>query len=124
MLPDGTVNPGQMTSFNHYALGAVADWIHRTVGGIAPLDPGYGGVLIAPQPGGGLTWATARLETVRGLIEVHWRQTEQDLTVEAAVPAGVTGVIRLPGQPDRELVSGKQTITVPVHRRRKSGELP
>ncbi len=123
MLPDGTINPGQMTSFNHYALGAVADWIHRTVGGIAPLEPGYGAVLIAPQPGGGLTWATARLETARGLVEVHWRQTGQNLTVEAAVPAGVTGVIRLPGQPDRELVSGRYTITVPVHRRRKSGEL-
>ena len=65
----------------------------------------------------------ARLETARGLVEVRWHQTEHDLTVEAAVPAGVTGVIRLPGQPDRELVSGSQTITVPVHRRRKSGGL-
>ena len=123
MLPDGTINPGQMTSFNHYALGAVADWIHRTIGGIAPLEPGYGRVLIAPQPGGGLTWATARLETARGLVEVHWRDTGQDLTVEAAIPAGVTGVIRLPGAPDRELASGRHTITVPVHSRRKSGEL-
>jgi len=114
MLPDGTINPGQMTSFNHYALGAVADWIHRTVGGIAPLEPGYAKVLIAPQPGGGLTWATARLETARGLVEVHWRQTGEDLTVEAAVPAGATGVIRLPGQPDRELASGRHTITVPI----------
>ncbi|MGI0501413.1 hypothetical protein ABY44_00005, partial [Burkholderia sp. ZZQ-2] len=33
MLPDGTVNPGTMTSFNHYALGAVADWLHRSVAG-------------------------------------------------------------------------------------------
>ena len=41
MLPDGTINPGQMTSFNHYALGAVADWMHRNIGGIAPLEPGY-----------------------------------------------------------------------------------
>ena len=123
MLPDGTINPGQMTSFNHYALGAVADWIHRTIGGIAPLEPGYAKVLIAPQPGGGLTWATARLETARGLVEVRWQETEQDLTVEAIVPAGVTGVIRLPGEPDRELASGRQTITVPVHSRRKSGEL-
>ena len=48
MLPDGTINPGQMTSFNHYALGAVADWMHRTIGGIAPLAPGYAEVLIAP----------------------------------------------------------------------------
>src|SRR5690606_22868655 len=41
MLPDGTINPGQMTSFNHYALGAVADWMHRVVAGLAPLEPGY-----------------------------------------------------------------------------------
>ena len=41
MLPDGTINPGEMTSFNHYALGAVADWMHRTIGGIAPAEPGY-----------------------------------------------------------------------------------
>ena len=40
MLPDGTVNPGEMTSFNHYALGAVADWLHRTVAGLAPAAPG------------------------------------------------------------------------------------
>jgi alpha-L-rhamnosidase len=123
MLPDGTINPGQMTSFNHYALGAVADWIHRTIGGIAPLEPGYAKVLIAPQPGGELTWATARLETAHGLVEVCWRVTGPDLTVETAVPAGVTGVIRLPGEPDRELPSGAHTITVPVHSRMKSGEL-
>ncbi len=36
LLPDGSVNPGQMTSFNHYAFGAVADWLHRTVAGLAP----------------------------------------------------------------------------------------
>ena len=38
MLPDGSINPGEMTSFNHYALGAVADWMHRTIGGIAPWN--------------------------------------------------------------------------------------
>ena len=50
MLPDGTINPGEMTSFNHYALGAVADWMHRTIGGLAPLEPGYAKVLIARAP--------------------------------------------------------------------------
>ena len=43
LLPDGTVNPGEMTSFNHYALGAVADWLHRTVAGLRPARPGTGG---------------------------------------------------------------------------------
>jgi hypothetical protein len=56
-------------------------------------------------------------------VEVCWRVTGPDLTVETAVPAGVTGVIRLPGEPDRELPSGAHTITVPVHSRMKSGEL-
>ncbi len=68
MLPDGSINSGEMTSFNHYALGAVVDWMHRTIGGIAPLEPGYRRVRIAPRPGGGLTWASTSLETVHGLV--------------------------------------------------------
>ena len=40
MLPDGTINPGEMTSFNHYALGAIGDWLHRVVAGLAPDAPG------------------------------------------------------------------------------------
>ena len=66
MLPDGSINPGEMTSFNHYAFGAVADWMHRSVGGLAPLEPGYRRILVAPQPGGGLTWAAASLVTPQG----------------------------------------------------------
>ena len=60
MLPDGSVNPGEMTSFNHYALGAVADWLHRRVAGLAPAAPGYRRVLVRPRPGGGLTHAGPR----------------------------------------------------------------
>lgn len=98
MLPDGTINPGEMTSFNHYALGAVADWMHRTIGGIAPLAPGYNRVLVAPQPGGGLSWAKASLETRHGTISTDWTLHETgrlDLSVD--VPRGVEAVVRLPG---------------------------
>ena len=73
MLPDGTINAGEMTSFNHYALGAVADWMHRTIGGLVPTQPGYQAVRIAPRPGGGLTWASTALETRHGRLEVSWR---------------------------------------------------
>jgi alpha-L-rhamnosidase len=112
MLPDGTINPGEMTSFNHYALGAVADWMHRVVGGIAPLEPGYARVLIAPRPGGGLTWATASLDTPHGPVRVSWRTDDGDLTVETELPAGVTGVLSLPGEPDSELGPGPHTTQV------------
>ena len=73
MLPDGTINPGEMTSFNHYALGAIADWMHQYVGGIRPLAPGYSKVLIAPVPGDGIDWAKTSLRSPHGTIAVEWR---------------------------------------------------
>jgi alpha-L-rhamnosidase len=113
MLPDGSINPGEMTSFNHYALGAVADWMHRTVGGIAPAEPGYSKVRIAPRPGGGLTWAESALETRHGRVEVRWRREDGVLTVQTTLPDGVTGVLALDNQPERVLTAGTQTHKVP-----------
>ncbi len=81
MLPDGTINPGDMTSFNHYALGAVADWMHRTIGGLSATEPGYAAVRVAPRPGGGLTWAETALETAqrpdRGGLADRVRDTQR-----------------------------------------------
>lgn len=51
VLPDGTLNSTGMTSLNHYAFGAVADWLHRVVGGIEPAEAGYRRLRIAPRPG-------------------------------------------------------------------------
>ncbi len=93
MLPDGSVNPGEMTSFNHYALGSVADWLHRTVGGLTPLDPGYLKVLVDPRPGGGLTWAETSMETDLGEIRVSWRLVEGRVDVQAVAPNGVEIVL-------------------------------
>ncbi len=103
MLPDGTINPGEMTSFNHYALGAVADWMHRTICGIAPLHPGYSRVRIAPRPGGGLTWAKAGLETPHGEVGVEWHLRGTEVEVETALPDGVTGVLEIAGREPVEL---------------------
>ncbi|WP_461060826.1 glycoside hydrolase family 78 protein [Streptomyces pseudoechinosporeus] len=97
LLPDGSVNPGEMTSFNHYALGAVADWLHRTVGGLSPAAPGYRRIRIAPRPGGGLTQARARHLTPYGLAESSWEIERGRLTVTAVVPPGTTALIDLPG---------------------------
>ena len=96
MLPDGSINPGEMTSFNHYALGAVADWMHRTVAGIAPASPGYDRVLFAPRPGGDLTWAAASLETRHGLVAIRWERTDGGVLIETTLPEGVEGVLSLP----------------------------
>lgn len=111
MLPDGSINPGEMTSFNHYALGAVADWMHRVVGGLAPLEPGYASVLVAPVPGGGLTEVETSLETPHGRVSVAWTRDGDSLTVEATLPDGVDGILCLPGQEDRAIGSGTITAT-------------
>lgn len=97
MLPDGSVNPGDMTSFNHYALGAVADWIHRAVGGLAPAQPGYRAIEFRPLPGGGLTSAQVRHITPCGPAECSWRLRNGDIVVEVTVPPNSTGTVVLPG---------------------------
>ena len=75
ILPDGSIHSGamdalpseevdreegSMLSFNHYAYGAMIDWVYRTVGGLAPDlgDPGYRTVHVAPRPAEGLDRAS------------------------------------------------------------------
>jgi len=111
MLPDGTINPGQMTSFNHYALGAVADWMHRVVAGLSPLEPGYSRSLIAPQPGGGVSWARGALQTPHGRLAVHWRDEAGGFSVDVTVPEGTTALLRLPDGSERELAAGDHSVS-------------
>jgi alpha-L-rhamnosidase len=98
MLPDGSVNPGEMTSFNHYALGAIGDWMHRVVAGVEPIEPGYRSIRFRPRPGGGLTSASARHESPYGETSIRWRIEDETLRVVVTVPVGATGIVDLPGQ--------------------------
>lgn len=98
MLPDGTVNPGDMTSFNHYALGAVADWLQRSLAGIAPAAPGYREIRFEPHPGGGITSASARHRTPYGDASIDWEINAATLTVVVEVPVGAHGTVVLPGR--------------------------
>ncbi len=73
--PDSSFQDVGMNSFNHYAFGAVGDWMYRTIGGIN-LDPGAPGgkrVRIAPRLGAGLTHARVTLETSYGTVMSSWR---------------------------------------------------
>jgi alpha-L-rhamnosidase len=114
MLEDGSINPGEMTSFNHYALGAVADWLHRVVAGLAPAEPGYRMIRIAPVPLARLNYACAEHETAYGRARVGWRRNEDgSITVQATVPAGATAEVLLPGaQTPFAVGSGEHSWTV------------
>jgi alpha-L-rhamnosidase len=125
LRPDGSVNPNQMTSFNHYALGAVADWLHRTVAGLAPADPGYSRIAFQPHPGGGLTSAQARHITPYGLAESRWAIEGEQIEVVVVVPPNTTASVTLPesdGQPI-QVGSGTHRWSYPYHLKRRDHPL-
>jgi alpha-L-rhamnosidase len=97
MLPDGSINPGEMTSFNHYALGAVADWMHRRVAGLAPGSAGYRSIVVQPLPASRLTRAAARHLTPYGEVRVAWERSGGSFRLTVTVPVGATATVQLPG---------------------------
>jgi alpha-L-rhamnosidase len=101
-----------MTSFNHYAFGAVADWLHRTVAGLAPAAPGYRRLRVAPRPGPGLTSAGATHETPYGAASVAWTLTGGTaFSLDVTVPPNTTAEVVLPdGSSPVEVGSGRHTF--------------
>ena len=114
LLPDGTVNPSGMTSFNHYAFGAVADWLHRVVAGLAAAAPGYRRMRIAPQPPRrGLTSASATLRTPYGLAASSWTVVDGHIQVSATVPVGATADVVLPSGATHAVSAGTHEWSEP-----------
>lgn len=100
MLPDGSINPGQMTSFNHYALGSVANWMHTIIGGISPLTPGWHKIKVKPMPGGTLTSAEAAYEGPYGQIKCSWSidDIHGTFSMSIIIPPNSTAVLTLPSE--------------------------
>ncbi|KAF4549642.1 Hypothetical protein D9617_20g026980 [Elsinoe fawcettii] len=96
LLPDGSVNPGEMTSFNHYAFGSVANWMHAVIAGLSPAEPGWKTVNIAPVPGGGLTSAKATFVSPYGKVGSEWGYDEQGWWLRTEVPPNSRARVRLP----------------------------
>jgi len=85
-------------SLNHYSKGAVISFLHTRVAGIQLLDghPAYRRFRVAPQPGGGLTWAEAVHDSPYGRIESSWRLDDDRFVVTVTVPPGTTAEVVLP----------------------------
>lgn len=135
LLPDGSVNLSQdqangkaatsadfdpedqsapsMTSFNHYAYGAVGDWLYRRVAGLETLTPGWRHFRVAPQPGGELTWAEAHTQTPYGKACSHWKIEGNRFVLTVEVPAGTTCEVVLPDRTKRTLTKGIHTLQCP-----------
>jgi alpha-L-rhamnosidase len=98
MLPDGQINPGEMTSFNHYALGAIADWLHTSVAGISPEEPGWKTIRVRPVPGGNLTSAKASFDGPHGLVACEWTLIKPRFKLKLTVPPNCSAIVTLPSQ--------------------------
>ncbi len=96
-----------MTSFNHYAYGAVGDFFYRRIAGIEALDGGYHTYQVKPTIGGGLTWAEASVETPKGSITVKWTLDHEDFSVDIMSPAGCSGTLILPDGTKQAIQTGE-----------------
>jgi alpha-L-rhamnosidase len=127
MLEDGTINPGQMTSFNHYAYGVVVDWMHRVIGGLDFADPGRRTLVVHPRPGAGITSATTRQTTPYGEAAVEWSIGDGRMRLKVTVPTGSRALVSVPGETDTvEVGAGvhEWAVAAPAGERRVLGANP
>ena len=96
--PDGSFQDKGMNSFNHYAYGAVGDWMYEVMAGIDvdPSSPGYKHILIRPHPGGGFTHVKARHASMYGNVSVDWEIVDNRFELAVEIPANTTATIELP----------------------------
>jgi alpha-L-rhamnosidase len=96
--PDSTFETPGMNSFNHYAYGAIGDWMYRKMVGLDTYEDGVGykHLKIQPHIGGGFTSASANLETYYGRVSNEWKINNGELTMNVDIPANTTATVFVP----------------------------
>lgn len=95
LMPDNSINLGGMNSFNHYAYGAIGQWLYQTVLGIIPNN-GFQEFIIAPKPCGLLKNAQGGLDTLYGRIDSSWELRDDIIELEFTIPCNTTADVCLP----------------------------
>jgi alpha-L-rhamnosidase len=110
--PDGTLETPTMNSYNHYAYGAIGDWMYRTVAGIDTKTeaPGYKQIVIKPTIGGNLKYANADYETNYGKVSSHWKLDDRNVSLDVEIPANTTATIYIPSKDGSNLTEGGKPI--------------
>jgi alpha-L-rhamnosidase len=89
-----------MNSFNHYAFGAIGEWIYENILGINPDydSPGYRHFILKPLPGGTLTWAKGSFNSISGKIEASWKKEAGKFEYSFTVPPNTTATVYIPAK--------------------------
>lgn len=87
-----------MNSFNHYAFGAVGEWMYNHILGIQPIDdyPGFTRFVLKPQPGGSLTWAKGSYHSISGDIKTAWEKNQNKFSYNIQIPPNTEATVSLP----------------------------
>jgi len=121
--PDGTFqNPG-MNSFNHYAYGAIGEWLYRYVAGLETDEkqPGYKHIIFQPHPGGQLSYAKASHQTPYGKAAIFWKMDDGKISISITVPVNTTAKVILPFARMEQITENKQKISEDNYRPIRKG---
>jgi len=121
MKPDSTFQTPGMNSFNHYAYGAIGDWMYRTVAGIKETAPGYQKMALAPEPGGKLTQATAELQTSYGAVLSSWKIVNGTFSYDVMVPPNTSAEVILPKAAEAAVTEQRTVLAKSKLAHEKSG---
>lgn len=99
-------------SQNHFMMGHITEWLYQHLAGLAPdpSGPGFGRMVVRPSPVGDITWAAARMNTVRGEAAVRWERSDGRLTLEVTVPVGSRASVQLPIDTSRAVTEGGRAL--------------
>ena len=95
--PDGSMWSPKMNSFNHYAYGAIGEWLYRVVAGIEPdeSEAGFKHIIVEPHIGGGLDDVKACYSSIYGDISVEWKKQGERVALDVSIPHNTKALIRL-----------------------------
>ncbi|HEX8764145.1 MAG TPA: alpha-L-rhamnosidase C-terminal domain-containing protein, partial [Candidatus Acidoferrum sp.] len=93
--------------------GAIGEWMYRVLAGIEidESHPGYKHLLIQPQPGGGLTFAKASVESMYGHVSSDWKINDAKFTLAIEVPPNTTATVRLPRAKIEQTTESQKQLT-------------
>jgi alpha-L-rhamnosidase len=111
--PDSTFQTPNMNSFNHYAYGAIGDWMYRKMAGIDTYEDGVGykHIKIQPHIGGGLTNASASLQTYYGTVSSGWKVENDTLLMDIEIPANTTATVYVPATKSGTIAESGKSIS-------------
>jgi alpha-L-rhamnosidase len=108
---DSTFQNQSMNSFNHYAYGAIGDWMYRVSAGIETKGPGYKHLVLQPHPSKKLTYSKASFESLYGTVASGWERKGTKMIVSVKVPANTVATIILPVNSASKITENNKSIS-------------